>query len=139
MLVCVMCYRVCTLFDLWGLVGAYARLACRLRSQVAGDIAEALARARLGLYARWSFAGSRRRECRCAFGTYCLSVEDHPSYTAAEQTEQYRFLLSVRGRLVRSLDEEVHSFDPIEGWATYDAALSDAEGAIRQSSKRSIW
>ena len=59
-----------------------------------------------------------------------LSIEDNPfTYTAAEQTEQYRFLLSVRGRLVRSLDEEVLlDFDPIEGWATYDAALSDAEG-----------
>ena len=59
-----------------------------------------------------------------------LNIEDRPfTYTASEQTEQYRFLLSVRGRLVRSLDEEVLiDFAPIEGWATYDAALSDAEG-----------
>ena len=59
-----------------------------------------------------------------------LSIEDRPfTYTAAEQTEQYRFLLIVRGKLVRSLNEEVLlDFDPIEGWATYDAALSDSEG-----------
>lgn len=59
-----------------------------------------------------------------------LSIEDRPfTYTAAEGTEQYRFLLRVSGQLTRAVDGEVLiDFSPIEGWATYDAALSDAEG-----------
>jgi hypothetical protein len=59
-----------------------------------------------------------------------VSVEDKPfTYTSSEQTEQYRFAIRVRGELVRVFDEEVLlDFAPIEGWATYDATLADAEG-----------
>ncbi|MFT5087183.1 MAG: hypothetical protein ACI906_001820 [Candidatus Latescibacterota bacterium] len=59
-----------------------------------------------------------------------VAVEDKPfTYTSSEQTEQYRFLLRVRGELVRVADEEVLlEFPSTEGWGTYDARLADAEG-----------
>jgi len=62
-----------------------------------------------------------------------VSLEDSPfTYTAAEQTEQYRFGLHIGAELVRTEDEEqLLSLERLEGWGTYDAALSDEEGRDR--------
>ena len=59
-----------------------------------------------------------------------LSIEDQPfTYTAAEQTEQYRFALQMAAELVRSVDGEVLlALQDLQGWATYDAALAEEEG-----------
>ena len=116
-----------------GLVGGIRTLGVPVaESQVAEfDIAEALSEQTVEAYARDGRLRVVDEESADALlELVVLNIEDRPfTYTASEQTEQYRFLLSVRGRLVRSLDEEVLiDFAPIEGWATYDAALSDAEG-----------
>ena len=57
-------------------------------------------------------------------------VEDRPfTYTAAEQTEQYRFTVEVAAELVRAVDGEVLlSLEELQGWGTYDAALVEEEG-----------
>ena len=59
-----------------------------------------------------------------------VSVEDRPfTYTAAEQTEQYRFTVEVAAELVRAVDGEVLlSLEELQGWGTYDAALVEEEG-----------
>ena len=116
-----------------GLVGGIRTLGVPVaESQVAEfDIAEALSERVVEAYTRDGRLRVVNEEGADALlELVVLSIEDLPfTYTAAEQTEQYRFLLSVRGQLVRSLDEEVLlAFDPMEGWATYDAALSDSEG-----------
>ncbi|MGB0604300.1 MAG: LPS assembly lipoprotein LptE [Candidatus Latescibacterota bacterium] len=116
-----------------GLVGGIRTLGVPVaESRVAEfDIAEALSEHTVEAYARDGRLRVVDEESADALlELVVLNIEDRPfTYTASEQTEQYRFLLSVRGRLVRSLDEEVLiDFAPIEGWATYDAALSDAEG-----------
>ncbi len=61
------------------------------------------------------------------------SVEDRPfTYTAAEETQQYRFRVSVDALLVKSEDEsQLLEAKGVEGWGTYDAALADAEGRDR--------
>ena len=116
-----------------GLVGGIRTLGVPVaESRVAEfDITEALREQTVEAYARDGCLRVVDEESADALlELVVLNIEDRPfTYTASEQTEQYRFLLSVRGRLVRSLDEEVLiDFAPIEGWATYDAALSDAEG-----------
>lgn len=62
-----------------------------------------------------------------------VSVEDRPfTYTAAQETQQYRFRLAVDAVLVKSEDEsQVLEAKGVEGWGTYDAALADAEGRDR--------
>lgn len=59
-----------------------------------------------------------------------LSVDDRPfTYTAAEQTEQYRFAVQVAAELVRAADGEVLlELVGLEGWGTYDAASDEEEG-----------
>ena len=59
-----------------------------------------------------------------------LSVDDQPfTYTAAGQTEQYRFAVRVAAELVRVTDGEglLESVE-LEGWGTYDATLREEEG-----------
>ena len=59
-----------------------------------------------------------------------ISLEDRPfTYTATEQTEQYRFSLLVDVALVRVADESrLLELERLEGWGTYDASLDDEEG-----------
>ena len=61
------------------------------------------------------------------------SLDDAPfTYTAEEVTEQYRFRVRVDAELVRSEDgEELLKLEGMEGWGTYDAALTDEEGRNR--------
>ena len=56
-----------------------------------------------------------------------LALSDRPfTYTASEETEQYRFSIQVRAELVANTDEEVLLELPqLEGWGTYDAGLAD--------------
>ncbi len=58
------------------------------------------------------------------------ALEDRPfTYTASEQTEQYRFSLLVDVALVRLADESrLFEMEQVEGWGTYDASLDDEEG-----------
>ena len=58
------------------------------------------------------------------------SLEDRPfTYTASEQTEQYRFSILVDVALVRLADESrLFEMERLEGWGTYDASLDDEEG-----------
>lgn len=116
-----------------GLIGGIRNIGVPVaESQTAEfDIAEALSERAIEAYTRDGRLRVVDEESADALlELIVLSIEDRPfTYTASEQTEQYRFLLSVRGRLVRSVDEEVLiDFAPIEGWATYDAALADVEG-----------
>jgi hypothetical protein len=62
-----------------------------------------------------------------------ISLEDRPfTYTAGEQTEQYRFAIAVDAQLLRAADEEVLlEIKGVIGWGTYDAALPDEEGRDR--------
>ena len=62
-----------------------------------------------------------------------VSLEDRPfTYTAAEQTEQYRFSVLVDAALVRLEDESrLLELERLEGWGTYDASLDDEEGRNR--------
>lgn len=59
-----------------------------------------------------------------------VSVDDRPfTYTAAEQTEQYRFAVQVAAELVRVEDGAVLlKLADLEGWGTYDAALLEEQG-----------
>lgn len=61
------------------------------------------------------------------------SVEDRPfTYTAAEETQQYRFRVAVDALLVKSEDEsQLLEARGVEGWGTYEAGLPDAEGRDR--------
>ena len=62
-----------------------------------------------------------------------ISIEDRPdTYTATEQTEQYRFAVLVAAELVRVEDGEVLlALAELEGWGTYDAASAEEEGRDR--------
>lgn len=57
-------------------------------------------------------------------------IVDRPfTYTAAEQTEQYRIQLSVTAALSRSSDQSMLlELDDLSGWGTYDAELPDEDG-----------
>ena len=59
-----------------------------------------------------------------------ISIDDRPfTYTAAEQTEQYRFAVQLVAELVRTDDGEVLLvLEEMEGWGVYDAALVEEEG-----------
>ena len=51
------------------------------------------------------------------------------TYSASEETEQYRFKVSVDVELVRvSDDDRLLNLEGLEGWGTYDASLEDEEG-----------
>lgn len=58
------------------------------------------------------------------------AIEDRPfTYTAAEETQQYRFKLTLDAQLLKNEDEsQVLDARGMTGWGTYDAGLSDAEG-----------
>lgn len=57
-------------------------------------------------------------------------VEDRPfTFTAAEETEQYRFQLRLDAELQRLADsEELLRLDGLTGWGTYDAGQADTAG-----------
>jgi hypothetical protein len=58
------------------------------------------------------------------------AVEDRPfTYTAAEETQQYRFKLTLDAELLRA-DDHRQALDArgLTGWGTYEAGLSEAEG-----------
>ena len=59
-----------------------------------------------------------------------VQLEDRAfTYTAAEETEQYRFKVFVDVALLKvSDDERLLSLEQVEGWGTYDASLEDEEG-----------
>jgi hypothetical protein len=61
------------------------------------------------------------------------AVEDRPfTYTAAEETQQYRFKLTLDAQLRKNEDGSlVLDAKAVTGWGTYDAGLSDAEGRQR--------
>jgi len=51
------------------------------------------------------------------------------TYTAAEETEQYRFKVFVDVDLLQVSDDELLlSLEQVEGWGTYDASLEDEQG-----------
>ena len=51
------------------------------------------------------------------------------TYTATEETEQYRFKVFVDVELLKESDDErLLSLEQVEGWGTYDASLEDEEG-----------
>ncbi|NKB65733.1 MAG: hypothetical protein GKR89_01610 [Candidatus Latescibacteria bacterium] len=58
-----------------------------------------------------------------------ISLEDRPfTYTADEQTQQYRFALWVEAELVKSEGgKALLKLDRVEGWGTYDADTADEE------------
>ena len=57
------------------------------------------------------------------------NVSDEPfTYSAAEQTEQYRFAMRINGRLVSVVSKEtLKEFDSIEGWGTYVSSSNQDE------------
>lgn len=61
------------------------------------------------------------------------AIEDRPfTYTAAEETQQYRFKLTLDAQLRKTEDDsQVLEAKGIVGWGTYDAGLSNAEGRDR--------
>ena len=63
-------------------------------------------------------------------GLQLRRIVDRPfTYTAAEQTEQYRIQLSVPAALSRSSDQSMLlELDDLSGWGTYDAELPDEDG-----------
>ena len=58
------------------------------------------------------------------------SVEDRPfTFTAEEETEQYRFRVFIDAVLQRAADQSaLLELQGLEGWGTYDSALPDEEG-----------
>lgn len=61
-------------------------------------------------------------------------VEDRPfTFTAGEQTEQYRFRFFVDSDLVRA-DDDSHLLElrRLTGWGTYDAAVADTDSLGRE-------
>jgi hypothetical protein len=62
-----------------------------------------------------------------------LSLADRPfTYTASEETEQYRFAIQVRAELIANDDEEVLlELARLDGWGTYAAGLADDEDGGR--------
>ena len=63
-------------------------------------------------------------------GLQLRRIVDRPfTYTAAEQTEQYRIQLTVTAALSRSSDQSMLlELDDLSGWGTYDAELPDEDG-----------
>lgn len=61
-------------------------------------------------------------------------VEDRPfTFTAGEQTEQYRFRFYVDADLVRVDDESrLLELRRLTGWGTYDATVADADSLGRE-------
>ncbi len=59
-----------------------------------------------------------------------VSLDDRPfTYTADEQTEQYRFRVYIDAELRRLADDdELLALQGVDGWGTYDAGLPDEEG-----------
>ena len=59
-----------------------------------------------------------------------ISIEDRPdTYTRAELTEQYRFVVLVAAELVRVEDGKVLlALDDLKGSGTYDAAQAEEDG-----------
>ena len=57
------------------------------------------------------------------------NISDEPfTYSAAEQTEQYRFAMRINGRLVSVISKEtLKEFDSIEGWGTYVSSSNQDE------------
>ena len=64
---------------------------------------------------------------------HITATEDRPfTYTAAEETQQYRFKLTLDAQLRKTEDEsQVLEAKAMVGWGTYDGGLSDAEGRER--------
>ena len=58
------------------------------------------------------------------------SLEDRPfTFTAQEETEQYRFRLFIDAVLRKTADQSsLLELDRMEGWGTYDASLPEEEG-----------
>ncbi len=63
-------------------------------------------------------------------GLQLRRIMDQPfTYTAAEQTEQYRIQLFVTAALTKSSDQSVLlELEELSGWGTYDAQLPDEDG-----------
>ncbi|MBI2504823.1 MAG: hypothetical protein HYW07_16520 [Candidatus Latescibacteria bacterium] len=61
------------------------------------------------------------------------AVEDRPfTYTAAEETQQYRFKLTLDAQLLKNEDaSQVLEAKGMVGWGTYEAGLSEVEGRNR--------
>jgi hypothetical protein len=59
-----------------------------------------------------------------------VSLDDSPfTYTASEQTEQYRFKVFVNVELLKlEGEDQLLELKEVEGWGTYDANLEDEEG-----------
>ncbi len=59
-----------------------------------------------------------------------VSLDDRPfTYTAAEETEQYRFNIFIDAELLKTEDDDqLLELKGLEGWGTYDASLADEEG-----------
>jgi hypothetical protein len=58
------------------------------------------------------------------------ALEDRPfTFTAEEETEQYRFRVWVDAVLLKTEDDsELLKLKDLEGWGTYDAATADEDG-----------
>lgn len=63
-------------------------------------------------------------------GLQLRRIVDRPfTYTAAEETEQYRIQLFVTAVLAKTADQKaLLELEELTGWGTYDAQLSDEEG-----------
>ena len=64
-----------------------------------------------------------------------VESEDRPfTFTAGEETEQYRFRAFVAADLVRAADESpLLELERLSGWGTYDAAADDEDEEGRQA------
>jgi hypothetical protein len=58
-----------------------------------------------------------------------ISIIDEPfTYSASDQTEQYRLSMRINGKLVSVIRQQtLKEFDSIEGWATYVSSLNQDE------------
>ena len=67
------------------------------------------------------------------------NISDEPfTYSAAEQTEQYRFAMRIKGKLVSVFSKKtLKEFDSIEGWATY-APSSNQDESREQAVDKAI-
>ena len=63
-------------------------------------------------------------------GLHLRRIVDRPfTYTASEQTEQYRIQLSVAAVLTKISDQSpLLELEGLSGWGTYDAQLPDEDG-----------
>ena len=64
-----------------------------------------------------------------------VESEDRPfTFTAGEETEQYRFRAFVAADLVRAADQSsLLELERLSGWGTYDAAVDDEDEEGRQA------